>query len=287
MKPVLRIEEMLPDEIESLQKAGNDLAIIPIGSLEQHGPHLFLGCDGYIAQAKAQEIARASGGILFPMVNFSWVGATNAFSGGIGVRQSTFIQYLRSVVKGVRESGFRRILIVNGHGGNFYAMRSLPHDLFREEGIVVVTSYGFANCAEARRLCSDEGSALTGALMLLGRNDLVDEALSNCQKAMEEFGEQRLRHRPEMFNELHKAGLHVGLDYEHECLHVYPRAMKPENGKLAILAMARHVAEHLDALGDYVDEVGGTGKMPLKSKKEITGSRKSAKPASRKRRRAR
>ncbi len=83
--------DMFPSEIESRLREGNDIAILPIGSIEQHGPHLLLGTDGFFAQALALEIGAASGGFVLPPVPFSWVGCTNAFAGGIGVRESVFI----------------------------------------------------------------------------------------------------------------------------------------------------------------------------------------------------
>ena len=54
-RPVLRLTDMLPSEVEEYFKSGGDAAIIPIGSIEQHGPHLVTGCDGYNALAKAHE----------------------------------------------------------------------------------------------------------------------------------------------------------------------------------------------------------------------------------------
>jgi len=64
----------------------------PSARIEQHGPHLFLGTDGFSAQALAQEIGSLTGGAVLPPVPFSWVGCTNVFSGGIGVRESIFIE---------------------------------------------------------------------------------------------------------------------------------------------------------------------------------------------------
>ena len=118
--------EMFPGEIESRLQAGNDIAILPIGSLEQHGPHLLLATDSFCAQALAQEIGNCSGGTVLPPIPYSWVGCTNVFAGGIGVRESVFIDYLRAVVKRLWQSGFRRILVVNSHGGNSCALRVFP-----------------------------------------------------------------------------------------------------------------------------------------------------------------
>ena len=256
--------EMLPAEVEASLQAGNDLAIVPIGSLEQHGPHLLLATDSYCSQAVAQEIGRISGGLVLPMIPFSWVGCTNVFSGGIGVREAVFIEYLRAVVKGLWKSGFRRILIVNGHGGNFYALRSFPHDVFKEDGIPVFCIYGEAGCAEAHETIEQagggEGTWLVGALRLLGREDLVQAVQENARLAVAEFGDRpEVRFEPQAARDSRRLGV-VGHDYSHECLHVRPDSrLDPDAGAAALRQVAEHVAQALDDLRGYVDEVSGAG----------------------------
>jgi creatinine amidohydrolase/Fe(II)-dependent formamide hydrolase-like protein len=255
--------DMLPTEVEARLQAGEDIAIVPIGSLEQHGPHLLLWTDGYWAQALAQEIGRVSGGAVLPAVPFSWVGCTNAFPGGVGVRESVFIAYLRAVVRGLWKSGFRRIVIVNGHGGNFYAMRSFPHDVFKEDGIPVFCIYGEAGCTEAHEAIEQagggEGTWLVGALRLLGREDLVQVVQENARLAVAEFGDRpQVRFEPQSGREARRLGV-VGHDYSHECLHVQPDSrLDPDAGAAALGQVAEHVAKVLDDLRGYVDEVSGS-----------------------------
>ena len=259
---VRRLTELLPGEIDQYLSGGGDLAIVPIGSIEQHGPHLLLGCDSYISVAKAQEVARISGGVLFPLVSFSWVGCTNAFSGGIGVRAEVYFDYLRAVVRAIHRAGFRRIVLLNSHGGNFYAMRAFPQVCLREDGIVVLTVYGAGGSEEARRISREagggEGTGLTGALRLLGREDLVQDVLEYNRKAIAEFGDQpKVQHQPDSFRQARRLGV-VGLDYFHECLHVQPDSrISPEAGIEYIRKAAEHIAAHLPALSRYLDETEG------------------------------
>lgn len=252
--------EMLPGEIETNLQAGNDIAILPIGSLEQHGPHLLLGTDGFYAQAVAQEIGKCSGGVVFPPVPFSWVGCTNVFAGGIGVRESLFLDYLRAVVKRLWKSGFRRIVVVNGHGGNFYALRSFPHDLFKEEGIPVLCVYGDAGSQEAKDILRQAGggehSGLAGALRLLGREDLVAEVEESTRRAVAEFGDRpQVELEPKSARESRSLGV-VGHDYSHECLHVQPDSrINAEAGAEAIRKVAEHVAKAFDDFRSYVESL--------------------------------
>lgn len=248
--------DMFPSEIEEQLADGNDIAIISIGSLEQHGPHLLLGTDGYFSEALAQEIGRQSGGMVLPPVPFSWVGCTNAFPGGIGVRESVFIAYLREVVKGLWKSGFRCIVVVNGHGGNFYALRSFPNDLFKEEGIPVLCVYGLGGCKEAQQIereAGGEAAGLAGGLRLLGREDLVETVQEQNHAAIAEFGDRpRVQFEPRSMRESRRLGV-VGHDYSHECLHVQPASqLDVEAGAEGIRVAAEYIGSMMEDLRAYV-----------------------------------
>ncbi len=260
-KPALRVlAEMLPEEAEEHLSGGGDLAIIPIGSIEQHGPHLLTGCDGYITLAKALEVGRLTGGVVLPMIHYSWVGATNAFSAGIGVRESVFVDYLQAVVRAVRRAGFRRILVMNSHGGNFYSMRTFPQKCLREDGIVVMTVYGTAFSEEAERIARETGAGeaacLLGALRMLGREDLVGDIAEYTRKAVAEFGDRpHVERDPKSFRDCRALGV-IGGDYFHETQHVQPdsRQTDPEAGVRVLRAVAEHIAGQLGWLGKHVEE---------------------------------
>jgi creatinine amidohydrolase/Fe(II)-dependent formamide hydrolase-like protein len=250
------LTEMLPAEIEAELKAGNDLAIIPTYSIEQHGPHLLLGTDGYGAQVLAEELSRLTGGFVTPAIPFSWMGCTNAFSGGVGVREEEFIRYLTAVVKGLWQSGFRRILIWNTHGGNFYAMRTFPTEMFREHGIPVMTIYGTGHAREADKLlgrAGGEAGFVAAACRMLGREDLVTKIEENNRKAIAEFGDRpRVQLDPPAARASRKLG-NVGHDYSHEALHVQPGSgLDVDTCVEAMKLMAKHVAGLVEDFGAYV-----------------------------------
>ena len=256
---VRALGDMLPGDIEAYFDEGGDLAILPIGSIEHHGPHLVNGCDGYITLAKAQEVARLSGGVLFPMISTCWEGATNVYSGGIGVRENVFVDYLLAVVRAVRKAGFRRILIINSHGGNFYAMRVFPQHCLRETGLAVMTVYGSAGCEEAdhaRKEGVGEAASLLGALHLLGQDDLVNEIVEYTRKAIEEFGDRRtVDPAPASMQGARRLGV-VGQEYFEEYRHAQPdsRQTDPRPGAELIRKIARHIVKHLPALAKHVEE---------------------------------
>lgn len=247
--------EMLPGEVAERLGSGRDVAIIPIGSVEQHGPHLLLGCDTFSTLGKCIAIARETGATILPLVPYTWVGCTNYFSGGVGVREEVAIRYIRAAVRGAWRAGYRRILIVNSHGGNFYAMRSLPRDMLAEEGIPVMVTYGDAGALDER---VTEASGMTGGLRLLGREDLIEDVARYARAAVEEFGEGAGAVMwPGSFHEARRLGV-IGQDYLDETRHVQPSLdYDPDDGVAAAGKIGRCVAGLLEEFGKLVDEITG------------------------------
>ncbi|SEE53017.1 creatininase family protein [Jiangella alba] len=108
--------------------AGADLAVLPVGAFEWHGPHLPLGADLLLADGFAREWADAPGtpsGVLYPSVAYTAVpGQTRPWPGTIGVRPEIALAYLSDVLEGIVAAGFRRVLVVNGHDANMSIVRA-------------------------------------------------------------------------------------------------------------------------------------------------------------------
>lgn len=248
--------EMFPDEIEAKLTAGQDIAVVPIGSVEQHGPHLLLGCDGFGVQGLATKVAEHSGGSLFPIVPFSWTGGTDYFTGAISTRSSKFVHYLKAVVRSLWRTGFRRILLMNSHGGNFYTMRAVTRDLLKDDGILVLCTYGTPRFPELEKVkgVGGEGSGMCGGLKVLGREDLIDSVKKYNRAAIEEFGDVQVTHEPESCRRARALGV-VGHDYWHECLHVRPGPPIDEKGAVERFEVAgKKIAELLEVFKQYVDD---------------------------------
>jgi len=248
--------EMFPDEVEAKLARGDDIAILTIGSVEQHGPALLLGCDGYCVMGLATQVAEHSGGTLFPIVPFSWTGGTDYFTGAVSTRSRNFVDYLTAVVRSLWFTGFQRILLMNAHGGNFYTMRAVTRDLLKDDGIPVLCTYGTPRFPELQKLelAASEASSMCAGLNILGRDDLVDAVKKYNQAAYEEFGDIQVGHAPESVSRARKLGV-VGHDYWHECLHVKPGPAIDVAGGVKVKKMAgKKIAELLDLYRQYVDD---------------------------------
>jgi creatinine amidohydrolase len=100
---------------ESLRR--DDRAVIPIGSTEQHA-YLSLATDAILAERVAAEAAEPLGIVVFPALAYGVTPHFRAYPGTVSLTLDTFVQVLREMLDSLADSGFRRFLIVNGHGGN-------------------------------------------------------------------------------------------------------------------------------------------------------------------------
>jgi creatinine amidohydrolase len=95
----------------------DDRCVLPIGSTEQHG-YLSLCVDMILAERVATEAAAPMGVPVFPVVPYGLASTYLDFPGTVSIRLSTYIALIEDVLESLHRSGFRRILVVNGHGGN-------------------------------------------------------------------------------------------------------------------------------------------------------------------------
>ncbi len=106
------------------QLRGGPLGILPMGSIEFHGPHAPLGTDSIIATAIAERVAKRLGGVLFPLIAYSHCpSATRGYPGTVSVRTETMIEYLTEVFRGILAAGVKGILVLNAHDGNIEVVK--------------------------------------------------------------------------------------------------------------------------------------------------------------------
>jgi creatinine amidohydrolase len=97
--------------------ARDDRVLVPLGSTEQHG-YLSLGVDALICERGAIEAAGPAGVPVLPVMPFGLTPGFTAFPGTIHIRAATYLALVRDLLDSLAAQGFRRILLVNGHGGN-------------------------------------------------------------------------------------------------------------------------------------------------------------------------
>lgn len=120
----MKISEMSWQQVDDYLKT-NDLAILPLGSTEQHA-HLSLSVDSILAERVALEAAEPMGVPVFPVLAYGITPYFLAYPGSISLRVETYIRIIRDIFDSLKAQGFRRIFIVNGHGGNTPAASFAP-----------------------------------------------------------------------------------------------------------------------------------------------------------------
>lgn len=95
----------------------DDRAILPLGSVEQHG-YLSLGTDAILAERVALEAAEPLDVPVFPVLAYGITPYFLAYPGSVSLRVSTYLAVVRDMLDSLYDQGFKRFVLVNGHGGN-------------------------------------------------------------------------------------------------------------------------------------------------------------------------
>src|SRR6476660_7785348 len=112
----MRIAEMNWMMVEEYLRH-DDRCVLPLGSTEQHA-YLSLSVDSILAERLAIDAAEPFGVPVFPVMAYGITPYFRAFPGTISLRVQTYLAAVRDVLDSIHEHGFKRVLIVNGHGGN-------------------------------------------------------------------------------------------------------------------------------------------------------------------------
>jgi len=112
----MRIADMNWMQVESYLQ-DDDRCVLPVGSVEQHA-QLSLCVDAILSERVSVEAAEPLGVPVYPAMPFGLAPYFSAFPGSMSLKIETLMAVFRDLVASVHRSGFRRVLIVNGHGGN-------------------------------------------------------------------------------------------------------------------------------------------------------------------------
>lgn len=117
-------ERLTWEEVEALRFGGMDMTILPVGSTEQHGPHLSLEIDTASAGQVARGVSAATGVPVLPALAYGCsLGHSRRWPGTIALSPQTLIDQVTEIGTWVIGAGFRRLLLLNGHVTNFAPLR--------------------------------------------------------------------------------------------------------------------------------------------------------------------
>ena len=133
------LERMTWPEVEEAIERGVDCMLLPIGTTEQHGHHMPLDTDCFIARAlcaRAAELGEQEGVELLvaPTLNVTLSWYHMQFPGSVRLSTTTFLHVFREVCDSLAQHGFERLVAVNGHGGNIAALTVAVNHYFETTG---------------------------------------------------------------------------------------------------------------------------------------------------------
>ncbi len=143
--PSVMWKELTAEDLRA-KAAENAIVVLPVASMEQHGPHLPVGVDTFLCEAVckggAELAVKDQPVVVAPTL---WCGMAEhhmAFGGTFTFDIPTYMAVLRAFLASIKRHGFKRVFIVNGHGGNIAALNAFLPDFTRETGLkLYATTY--------------------------------------------------------------------------------------------------------------------------------------------------
>jgi len=189
MKPATRtrkLEELTWIEFKKLVPKKLDSVLLPVGTVEAHGCTA-LGTDNILPMAIAERIAEGVNALVAPVIPYGITRSLLAYPGSTTVTPETLERYVWEVCTSLADTGFRRIAILNGHGGNTDALKNVCFRLYREKKVFCLVLDWWVHCSEEIREAYGHEGGHAGTdengMMLALRPDLVRKELYKADLA--------------------------------------------------------------------------------------------------------
>lgn len=240
--------ELTTGDIGNYLSQGGKLAILPVGSVEMHGPHMPTGTDALVAKAFALRLAERANGLVLPEISYSWAGATDGFSGTVSIEPELVQKTVEAIAQKVVKMGFKQLVLINAHSPNNYVLYMTVRRFFENNQPILLIDMSKPFSETAQSSLPQEASLLLAALNILGLSHLYpEEELIYDDPAP-------LLH--ESYRRLSKAGV-VGYHFQDARQHVAPNLETSAKGGLDFIDMqVESLLPLMDDLDRYIDISG-------------------------------
>jgi creatinine amidohydrolase len=155
-----------------------DLVIVPVGTIEAHGAFP-LGTDNIIPTSMAEELAKRFDALIAPLVPYGVTSSLLPYPGSTTVSSETFEQYLFEAAAGLVDTGFKRVLLLNGHGGQTSEVNRVVNQLWDETEAFSVALEWWGLAEQISRdvygeVTSGHAGVEESAMVLAVRPELID-----------------------------------------------------------------------------------------------------------------
>jgi creatinine amidohydrolase len=217
------------------------VAVLPIGSFEQHGEHLPLTTDTLIACLIARELADAFDLLLLPPITVSCSHEHSSFTGTVSISATTLIGVVDDIRASLQHSGIDKLVLVNGHGGN-YVLANIAQQA-NVDGRHVLLFPGSDDWRTARDHAGLESTSREDMHGGELETSILLHALPEVVRPSYKHADHTATDRPH----LHLTGMAA---YTNTGIIGRPSAATPEKGKASLDSLTTTFADHLKALLD-------------------------------------
>ena len=158
-----------------------DVALLPVGAIEQHGPHLSVDIDAFDAAYLAEQVARACTPphpLVLPLIPYGVSYHHDDFPGTLSVGNESLARFVYDVGMSAARNGIKKLIIINGHGGNSATLHFAAQRINRDAHIFTCVDSGETSDADIYKLADTKNDVHAGEIetstSLAVRPELVD-----------------------------------------------------------------------------------------------------------------
>jgi creatinine amidohydrolase len=169
------IRDQFDPDLRKAIKKKKQIAIIPIGSIEQHGPHLPISTDSDIVTEIASKLSERINGILIPTITYGISNEHFPFF-NLSIKKSTLARILEDLCESLIKNGISRILIINGHYGNLDSLKIFEKKQKKNWKIKIVSYWKYME-----REFDHAGNVETSIMLAISKNVNMKKAKKGFQ----------------------------------------------------------------------------------------------------------
>jgi creatinine amidohydrolase len=179
------MEKLTYVEVKEIIGKGIDTIILPIGTMEAHGPHLPLSTDVLIPVNLAEKIAEAVDGLIAPPVYYGVTRSLLAYPGSLMIPSDVFKEYVKAILLSFARHGFKKAVVINGHGGHLDELKEIAIEIWTASKLKTVMFHWWVALQEfTKEFFKGEGghAAIDETAMIMA----IDESLVKKELYSEE-----------------------------------------------------------------------------------------------------